>query len=179
MAVLVVSTFPVESQAGPNSRLRHDYAFKRFRSCIQNPDGFTGDLRLASPQNGSFRAGAATGIRSYNGDGTGTVTLVNVNTFAALDGGFPSTTAASQSETTCDILYNAAADGSFSESLTCTGTVIAGTNPGLAFRITNIQIDGQLGVGGNIIILSDNSPNVEHLERHRICARSGTAVKVQ
>ncbi len=198
IAMLVLIAFPLasmaKSQKALNKKLKGDYSFKRFRSCIQNQDGFTADLRLQGPNIfGNFRAGAAAGIRIYNGDGTGTVTGVNLNVFTALGNpGFPSDRAASQSQFTSPMTYSVAADGSFTENLTSvTGTVVAGPGTGNAFRITGIQIDGEIGSGKKILTLSDTSTNAELVEiwtpgpiagspdlvRQRICSRSGTAIK--
>jgi hypothetical protein len=203
IAVFVLITFPLgsmaqQSQHALNRRLRGDYPFKRFRSCIQNKGGFTNDLKVLPPVNANFRAGAASGIRSYNGDGTGTITGMNLNTFSVPDAvlfGAPGSRAASQSDFACNTTYNVAPDGTFSENFTCTGTVIAGPNVGRVFSSTGVQVNGQIGVGNNILTLSDHSPNVETVQfwnvgsdptqdppdfvRFRICGRTGTAVKVQ
>ena len=50
LAVLVLITFPLasmaQSQETLNKQLKGDYSFTMFRSCIQNPAGFTDDLKL-------------------------------------------------------------------------------------------------------------------------------------
>ena len=104
-------------------------------------------------------------------------------------------TAATQSQFTCDIIYNVAADGSFSENLTCTGTQIAGPSVGDTFRITGIQIDGDVLDAGAVVMLTDTAAAGERFESwtsgsgskpfvdpadfetKRICGRSGIAIK--
>jgi hypothetical protein len=101
------------------------------------------------------------------------------------DNEFPGQTAASRSQTTCNIGYAVNPDLSFTENLSCTGSILSGPSAGNTFTITGVQLQGQISPKGKILIFSDTNDNVETLTlepgtrvRLRICGRSGTGVKL-
>ncbi len=115
---------------------------------------------------------------TYNGDGTGTLIYTNlqiVNTLISV----------TQSQTTCDITYTVNPDNSYTEDLKCSGTVLAGSSAGVTFTITGIGRQGQIGRGGQTLLITDIETNVETLTvpgpvtLKRICARSGAAIRVE
>jgi len=58
-------------QAGPNQLLNGDYAFTGEASCLVSNTGFNTDLM---PQDGRFVVSFSVhGVRTFNGDGTGTL----------------------------------------------------------------------------------------------------------
>lgn len=181
VAVLVVLILPLQSMAqsqqGLNNRLKGDYAYTLVRDCIQNVAGFGPPPALNLLSAGTTRGASIVGVLTYNGDGTGTsmYTILQINNTAI---------SVNQSQTTCDITYAVNTDNSYTEQLSCSGTVLAGPSEGQTFTITGIGRQGQIAQGGQALLIADIETNVETLNLStsgpfkRICARSGHAIKV-
>ncbi len=172
-----------EAVKNPNKRLKGQYRTTFFRSCSQNTDGFGANNQLLS--SGSTRETAIQGTRTYNGDGTGTVLNFPLSVF---DNEATGETAASRSQTNCNLTYVVNPDLSFTENLACTGTILSGPLATDTFTITGVVIQGQISRKhkGDILIFSDSDDNVETLTlepgtrvRLRICGRSGTGVRLK
>ena len=183
VAVLVLITLPLQSMAqsqqGLNKRLKGDYAFTMARDCIQTEFGFGSPptFNLLSP--GTTREASLAGMITYNGDGTGTL----MYTILQINNTFPSVI---QSQTTCNITsYTVNPDNSYTEDLTCSGTIDAGPSASQTFTITGLGNQGQIGRGGQTLLIMDIETNVETITlsasgtRMRICGRSGHAIRVQ
>ena len=115
---------------------------------------------------------------TYNGDGTGTLiyTILQINnTFISVG----------QSQTNCDITYAVNPDNSYTEDLICSGTTLAGPSASQTFMLNGIGHQGQIGRGGQTLLITDIETNVETLTVpgpvtvKRICARSGHAIRVE
>jgi hypothetical protein len=165
--------------------LMGDYHFSRTRTCIRasgfntatNPDG-----ELALLSNGSNATDAAQGTYHYNGDGTGTLTarllFINPNLIAINE------KPVTQVDVTCDLTYAVHADDTFTEMLTCTGTVIAGPGTGEMFTTIGIVHKGLFANGRKSFVFGTVNPTIEETTNSlggmskAICNRSGTAFKV-
>lgn len=181
VAVLVLITLPLQSMAqsqqGLNHRLKGDYAFTLVRDCIQTAAGFAPPPALTLLSPGTTRGASIVGMITYNGDGTGTSisTTLQVNNTAI---------SVSQSQSTCDITYAVNPDNSYTEQLTCSGTILAGPSAGQTFTITGSSRQGQIAQGGQALLIAGIETNVETVNlstsgtRQRICGRSGHAIKV-
>lgn len=87
-------------------------------------EGFGSNLELLG--SATTRTDAAQGTLRYNGDGTGSIEnfrTLTINHNATSTGQIPAT----ESEGTCDLTYTVNSDRSFTQALTCTGTVLAGS----------------------------------------------------
>ena len=79
-------------------------------------------------------------------------------------------------------------DHSYTETLTCIGTILAGASAGGTFTTTGIEHQGRIARGRQTILFGDTNPNIETLiitlaggevfPSKRICNRSGTIVKM-
>ncbi|MEE8607625.1 MAG: hypothetical protein V3S55_08475 [Nitrospiraceae bacterium] len=170
-----------EAQQDLNKLLNKQYGTTFFRSCSQNTAGFGAANDLLS--DGSTRETAIHGTRTYNGDGTGTVLNFPLNVF---DNEATGETAASRSQTNCTLTYVVNPDLSFTENLTCAGTILSGPSATDTFTITGVVIQGQMSPNRHILLYSDTDDNVETLTlepgtrvRLRICGRSGTGVRLK
>ena len=164
-------------QAGPNQLLNGDYAFTGEASCLT-------DL---TPQDGRFVVSFSVhGVRTFNGDGTGTLQGRSVGVthpdrvsitppaFAILGGAFSSDFQAS-------FTYDVASDGTFTTQVTgqLTGKELTGERAGQTFTIDHFpELSGQISQDHKSLTLAGDAPNEEDVTfsnrdvQHRICHRS-------
>lgn len=172
----------------PVSMLHGTYGFSWTRDCTQNVGGFDAELRAVGDAASTIGTRADKGVVTYNGDGTATSEVRGLAVFGAPPGSF----AASIFELTCAITYTVNPDGSFVESQTCTGSLVAGSQSGRTFTVTDGVRQGQISADGNTLVIGDTNPGVTTLTLHafpllglpeqtvqRICWRAGTAVKIR
>ena len=167
--------------------LKGQYRSNFFTSCAQNDsDGFGADfeyLNPNSPHRGRFRTIATRGTRTYNGDGTGFAAVVALIVF---DDDAPGDIAVTQSTLNCNLNYSVDPDFSFTEMVSCNGTIGTGPDAGDQFTVTGIVLNGQVSPNREILSFSDTGTNIETFINTtqgitfvRICGRSGTAIKVK
>ena len=164
-------------QAGPNQLLNGDYAFTGEASCLT-------DL---TPQDGRFVVSFSVhGVRTFNGDGTGTLQGRSVGVthpdrvsitppaFAVLGGAFSSDFQAS-------FTYDVASDGTFTTQVTAhlTGKELTGERTGQTFTIDHFpELSGQISQDHKSLTLASDAPTEEDVTfsngdvQHRICHRS-------
>ena len=173
--------------AAPPS-LKGDYAFTDAASCListtvkggvaQSPSGFTADLEVNGP---SFIQSSSTqGDRTFNGDGTGTVSGTTVT--ITYDNGSPS---GGSAQFTFSFTYVVHPDGTFTTNVvpgSYSGTIIAGPGTGLTFTIDNIPVAGTASKDNKTLTLATASPTVETVTisngdvQERICHRSSVLI---
>ena len=160
-----------------NGLLHGDYAVTGEAGCIVAlPPGFQSDL---TPRDGRFvLSNSVQGVRTFNGDGTGTlrgrnVTVTHSDTPDQLGG-------ASSSDFQGSFTYNVAPDRTFTTELNgpLTGTVLTGTRAGQTFTNTVPPLVGRIAQGKKSLTLASEVPDVEVLTfsngdvQYRICHRS-------
>jgi len=154
-------------QAGPNQLLNGDYAFTGEASCLVSNTGFNTDLM---PQDGRFVVSFSVhGVRTFNGDGTGTLKGRSVGVthpdrvsitppaFAVLGGAFSSDFQAS-------FTYDVASDGTFTTQVTgqLTGKELTGERAGQTFTIDHFpELSGQISQDHKSLTLASDAPTDE------------------
>jgi hypothetical protein len=185
-ALLLVAATTVGAQPSLNNLLNGTYRASVHRSCVQNLDGFAEDLHLLGDAGTQTWAAWAT----WNFDGTGGGTLqgrgLNISHDATSTGDFP----ASEVVFRCSLNYSVNPDRSFAvNSPVCNGRILRGGKTGWTTVTTGIQVRGQIGRGGQTLLINDPRPNTEtvtltnprgtkQITLQRICNRSGTALKI-
>lgn len=164
-----------------NRLLRGDYAERMTRTCSRTAAGFGADLQLLGP---AVSQTASTELTiTYNGDGTSTAVgrVLNLTNGATATGNLP----VSASEFTCTGTYQVDEDRSFTEVMSCSGSVLAGASAGQTFSEADYRVSGQIGPHGAMLVVGNTDPQVESITlsasgtTSRICARTGTAVKIR
>jgi hypothetical protein len=160
-----------------NRALHGKYAFTYSRVCAQSPNGFSLQGVALPPQ--TELTTAVEMIQTYNGDGTSSAAghMLNIINNA---------TNQNELDFTCTGTYQVNADGSFSEDMSCSGTVVAGPISGQTFTQTGIHRTGHIGIFAQTLVISNTRSNLESITFSgtpiplaRICGRSGTAVKIR
>ncbi len=159
-----------------NRVLHGNYAVTLTRVCAQAAGGFNAFLQPIGPA--QQVTSTVEMVQTYNGDGTSNAVGRAFNTI---------NNAARQSEHefTCAGTYQVNNDGSFSEDMTCSGTVLSGNNANQTLTQTGIHRTGRMGILAQTLVISDTGANVEDLTLSgpgsfpQICGRSGTAVKIR
>lgn len=176
-----ILTWAVAASADPMS-LEGRYAFTGTSSCIQVSAslGFNPNL---TPVGGSanYYSFAVEGVRTFKGDGTGTVKGRSVS----IDS--PPNASGSSDDFTFQFTYTIAPDGILSTSLvpgTFSGTVLTGPRTGQTF-VDNVPTQvGFVGDDGASIVLGEPAPI---LESHnfsngdmfvRLCNRSRSLIRL-
>lgn len=159
MMLFTVFLWAGSTVAAPPS-LKGDYAFTGEAGCLISPDGFNTDL---TPMGPSFiRSSSVQGVRTFNRDGTGTVTGTLVSTSYARSSTFvPS---ASSETFSFSFLYSVAPDGTFTSDLvpgTYLGTFVAGPLSGDTVTVDKIHLKGMISKDGTSLTLATDAPMVE------------------
>jgi len=121
------------------------------------------------------------GILRYRADGTGSLTGEALNISATASGISPVQLVTIESTLT----YSVSPDGTFTQEFAPVDfTVTAGRGIGVTGSNTGVSEQGQVGLGGRVLLLSDTAPNIENSvttagSSDRVCIRSGTALKVR
>jgi len=159
------------------NRVLHDnYAVTFSRVCAQSAGGFNAQLQPIGPV--SQLTSAVEMVQTYNGDGTSSAVAHAVNII---------NNASNQNrlDFTCTGTYQVNADGSFSEDMSCFGTVVAGVLAGQSFTQTGVHRTGHIGVLAQTLVIGNTGTNLENVTFSlagsfaRICGRSGAAVKIR
>jgi hypothetical protein len=172
-------------QAKPNlnAQLKGDYAFFVTATCAIDAGGFN-DSTLAREGGGTTLTFSKQGIRHYNGDGTGTITVQQliINPLAIGANAEPVTHA----HQNCNMTYQVNADGTFTEEHSCMSTVLAGfrANETLSFTA---RYQGWIGSNRQVLLIGTTAPFEKSIDWTNpsfddfsvICHRSGMAVKVK
>ena len=163
----------------PNRKLKGDFAVAQSSICAQTTAGFDADGRALGPVTLLTRMIEST--NTYGGDGTFSSVgrTLQMNGAATAPGSFPM----NESEFSCSGTYQVNGDGTFTETSTCSGTVISGATAGETFNQSAVTIHGQ--IRGKVLVLQNTStvtPITLTLSRSgtfiRLCGSSGSAVKV-
>ena len=156
--------------------LRGVYAYTFTRVCAQSAAGFNPSLQPLGPV--QQLTSTIEMVQTYNGNGTSSATAHALN---VINNG----TAQNELEFTCSGTYLVSDDRSFSEEMTCSGSIIVGALVGQTFTQTGIRRAGHIGRGGQTLVISDTRPNLENItfsgfgSNSRICGRSGTGVRIR
>lgn len=167
-----------------NHMLQGDYAFTGESSCLVSLGGFTSQLTPIGPNyfGSSFMV---QGIRTFNGDGTGTIhDAYSVSVVPP-----PNRTPGAEADTfSASFTYQVAPDGSVTTSLDgpLTGTMTAGQRAGQTYTIVGFGLDGRIGADGSTVTLgTPATPQIEtqtfsNGDVHpRICTRSRVLIKLK
>jgi hypothetical protein len=170
---------------GVNNRsLKGDYAFTGSASCLNSVGGFTASF-LPIGANVSTTNFMAQGIRTFNGDGTGTVHDAYTISLVVPPVVTPSASSFSYSES---FTYEVQPDGSVTFTLDgpLTATETAGPAPGLTVSEVGILQQGRISADGATLTTGAvSTPTVETLTfstgfvEQRICTRSFTLIKLK
>lgn len=167
-----------------NRSLKGDYAFTGSASCLTSVGGFNTSFQPIGA-NVSTTNFMTQGIRTFNGDGTGTVHDAYSISVVVPPAVTPSASAFSFSEA---FTYEVAPDGSFTVALNgpLTATETAGPAPGLTISEVDILQQGHISADGATLTAgAPSTPTVETLTfstglvEQRICTRSFTLIKLK
>ena len=168
--IAVLAAAPATAQSR-TEQLRGDYAFTDSTVCLNSPGGFSSTLvPMGTTSSITF---SFTGVLTFNGDGTGSLTA---------RGDFLNPGGASAGDSTADFTYSVAADRTvtFDQGTTST-TFVAGASMGTV-TVSNIPaLVGHLSSDRKSIVLGSFKPGVEDVSTgalHRICHRSRTAIRI-
>ena len=171
------------------ARLKGEYAVTGSAMCMVSRGGFNPTTLQVIPvptlPEGGFSllAFSIEGIRTFNGDGTGTANLTVV---AIGNGGQPPS--ASSSKVTFSFIYNVQSDGTFTTKLvpgTFISTVLTGLNVGAQTTVDNFSLVGLIGNKADTLTVATVEPEIEtimdmagHNLNYRICHRSRVLVRM-
>jgi len=159
-----------------NRVLHGNYAVTFSRVCAQAAGGFNALLQPIGAV--SQLTSTVEMVQTYDGDGASSAVAHAVNII---------NNASNQNELafTCTGTYQVNAHGSFSEQMSCSGTVVAGILAGQSFTQSGVHRSGHIGALAQTLVISDTATNLENItfslngSFSRICGRSGTAVKIR
>jgi hypothetical protein len=178
LALPMLLVLAPQAEAFDLNRVLHgDYALAYSRVCSQSPNGFSLQGLAAAPA--TELTSAIEMVQTYNGDGTSSavghaLNIINVGTNQ------------NELDFTCTGTYQVNNDGSFSEDLSCSGTVVAGPIAGQTFTQPGIRRTGHIGIFAQTLVISNTRSNLESITFSgtgsplaRNCGRSGTAVRIR
>ena len=166
-----------------NRLLHGDYAEVGTGGCLYSPLGFNDNL---TPRGSSFvNSFNAQGIRTFNGDGTGTVRIRN-NVSVAFSFVPFGTPGASATDTTAPFTYSVAPDGSFSMVTgPLTGTILTGSRAGQTITISPISEAGLIAKDNQSLTYASDTTQVKIITFSngdsfpRICQRSRVLLRLR
>lgn len=169
--------------AAGSSHLKGSYAFTGEDVCLVASGGFNASLQAIGT---AFSASSsAAGIRTFNGNGTGTFTNRSTTTTVPPTVGFlPS---AGSSEGGASFTYTVADDTYTSENVPGTdkGTILTGPRAGQTFKLEGVpKATGMISADGHTLVTSILTPGVETITYSngdvelRICHRSRVYIKL-
>jgi hypothetical protein len=182
----VVMTYAFNAAAdSPN--LKGAYGFTGTGGCLHSTTGFDSNLQALGPSR--LGSSAVEGIRTFNGDCTGTVkgTEVQITGTRTPPGGTPPH--AESINFSFSFTYTVNGDGSWKTDIvpgTFMGTNVTGPVSGQTFTIANFPtLTGLISQDGKTLTLAGLTPTVETTTRSdgtvrtRICHRSRVLIKLQ
>jgi hypothetical protein len=166
------------SAVADSPKLKGDYGFTGINNCI-HAAGFT-DVSggLVATSSGPFESTAVEGVRTFNGDGTGTVT--GSSQVLQYFGMSPPWGVASPTIFTFPFTYtiNDADSTWTSVGGLATGTVTGGPRKGQTFTFNGFPFKGRISKNGMTLTATEVTPTVETITYsngdvdHRACQRS-------
>jgi len=163
--------------------LKGEFAFSGTASCLSSVSTFD-PVNLISTGSVALAVGTAQGVRTFNGDGTGTVVGTTVSVAANLNSPLPAQGDANTFQ--FSFTYSVGPDGTTTSAVvpgTYHGTVTAGPRAGQTFTIDNYPIETlAAAVDHKTLVLATAAAAMEtqHYSiagnRYRICTRSQTLV---
>src|SRR6516162_9298507 len=157
----VVMTYAA-NVAADSPRLRGEYGFTGSESCLFAPFGFKSKFQIVDDSAWS-NSGNVEGIRTFNGDGTGTVKGTSMNITVPPTPGFPP--GAGSSNFSFSFTYTVSEDGGWTTTVvpgTDKGTVLTGPRAGQTFTVQNNPTGtGLISRNGDSLTLADLTPTVE------------------
>jgi hypothetical protein len=163
--------------------LKGSYGTTGSSTCIK-AGAFTEDNTFEALSNGPVQTYAVQGIRTFNGDGTGTVTA---SSMAVERPGGPTTFGHASSNThSFSFTYTVNSDGTFTTSIVglISGTETSGPRLGQTFTADFPTLHGQISLGATMLTLFAPTPYVETRTfsngdvEHRICTVSRVAISL-
>ena len=189
--------------AGGGSKLKGQYGFSGAAHCIHSSVGFSasnealcGDTHQpisvqpnpSNPRNtcpGVFATtNSVEGVRTFNGNGTGTVQGNNVSLTVP-----PNTASlgASSDEFSFSFTYSVDDDDSFTSQLvpgSFQGQILTGGRAGQTYTISDINVEGLISNDKKSLVIASVEPTVERQQfsngdvRYRICHRSRSLIRM-
>ncbi|MGO9017264.1 MAG: hypothetical protein ACLQVJ_02840 [Syntrophobacteraceae bacterium] len=160
LGVIFVWTFP--AFAAP-PQLKGQYAFTGESGFISTPVGFD-PIKLTALASGVDEGTMmAQGVRTFNGDGTGTVQATAIRTITPVPSHWLNVPPYATSETIFYEFTYTVTDGQITTQLvpgTYVGT-FTGPETGLTYSIDNFSFSGTVSKDGKTIILSTDQPEIE------------------
>jgi len=179
---LVAMTWAQTATAG-SPRLEGDYGFTGAGACLSTAAPGPGFNPNLTPTDGSFgQSFTSEGIRTFNGDGTGTVrgSSMGITIPANIH-------SAGSDDFSFSFTYTVNDDGSWTSEVTGveTGTIKTGPRAGQTFTISNSPTStGMISRNGRALTLATLDPTVEIVTfsngdvHKRICHRSRVLIKL-
>jgi hypothetical protein len=207
--VVAAILFPASAvQADPrnlNQLLQGDYAFSGEGSCLVSlgplgppeptpnpPGGFNSNFTpFGPPARFPFVISFSVhGVRTFNGDGTGTVVTrtVTITHPRAIPGDPPffDRGGASSSDSESDFTYEVFPDRTFTAlGLVAPGTILTGTRAGQTFTVGPLPLRGEISQDRKTLATTSDAPVVETITfsdgdvEKRICHRSRINLKLK
>ena len=177
-----------------NAKLHGSYAFNQTLDCVEvggtlSFDPVTFQIVPLAPPPGTFTmrrvSGITRGVNTYNGDGTGTATLLTttIDPVSGI-GSFP----VSQSRGLCKIAYAVNPDDTVDFTTQCETTTTAGGGVGVITNSGDVKTTGRISQGRRTIVVGPTEPPIiESISfsppsafptRQRVCMRSFVNVKM-
>ena len=190
--VLILSAYALTFTWAANAlaaapQLKGQYAFTGSAACMDAVDPNSFDPITFVPTDGTFgQSFAVQGIRTFNGDGTGTVKGSSMGiTFPALNEG------ASSDDFQFSFTYVVNSDGSWTSTIIgdVTGTVTAGGRKNQTFTVSNFPVfSGWSSQNNSTLTAATLTPTIETITffsagvkvavHNRICHRSRVLTKI-
>jgi len=176
--------------AADSPNLKGAYAFTGTEACLVAPHNFNANLTPVDDQIYSESA-SVEGVRTFNGDGTGTVRATTVSVIVPPTPGSPIAGAhGGSSSVSYSFSYTVEPDGTFTTDVVTgsfMGTQLTGPDAGATFTINNFpQLTGMIGDNAKTLTLATLVPTVEtvvfappHYSPYpRICHRSRVLIAI-
>jgi hypothetical protein len=183
LSVSIVATIWAGHAAADSSHLKGSYGFSGGDACLYASGGF--NTRLQALGTTFSSSDAAEGVRTFNGNGTGTFRVTTTGVTVPPTVGFlPS---ASSSESTASFTFTVADDTFTSQNVpgTDVGKVLTGPRAGQTFKVEGVPpATGLISADGRTLTTSILTPGVETITYSngdielRICHRSRVYIKL-
>ena len=184
LSVAMVAMTWGQTATAVSPRLKGAYGFTGTTACLSTAAPGPGFNPNLTPTDGSFGQSFATeGIRTFNGDGTGTVRGSSMG--IAIPANVHS---AGSDDFSFSFTYTLNSDGSWTSDVTGveTGTIKTGPRAGQTFTISNSPTSiGMISQNGSTLTLATLDPTVEIMTfsngdvHKRICHRSRVLIKLR
>jgi hypothetical protein len=178
-----VSADGIADAAKLNKKLQGRYATQQTDACVNSPAGFSAAPGLAALGPTTAGTAATSNITTFNGDGT--LTLEGDGLQIGMKLADPSVTVTNpvtSSHFICNGTYQVNADDTYTTNYTCTGNVLTGVVPGLAFTLVGGHADGLI-VNKKTVQFRQDTVSTEVISTiygpvPRICSHTGTSTKL-